>query len=172
MKFNRIKEVSHGGFVKQDKSPKTFKSLGTYFYDTVDPNGISANFISLKCCKPNGMPIMVIQRSTPQERCSTARGMPVVIIQIIFKIREPVPPPKSTSFPNGKKESPANLKHCIPTGIPIIVIHHNTPANSQLRPPSSPPQKNHRIFPRQPMLCPPFILYIIICVNCQKCNTR
>ena len=138
----------------------------------VAPKGINANFISLKCCLPKGIPIIVIQRITPQDKCSSESGIPVVSSQMIFKIREGVPPPKLTSFPNGKKERLANLKHCIPIGIPIMVIHQRIPTKNQLRPLSNPPQKNQRIFPRHPIQIPPSDIYFIICANHEKCNIR
>ena len=39
-----------------------------------------------------------------------------------------MPFPYTISFPNGQNARVANLKHCRPTGIPIIVIHHMHPA--------------------------------------------
>lgn len=33
--------------------------------------------------------------------------------------------------PNGIRASPANLKHCSPTGIPTIVMHHKTPTKKE-----------------------------------------
>lgn len=56
-------------------------------------------------------------------------GMPKKIIQIILANRDGTPPPYSISFPNGANANDANLKHCLPYGIPTIVIHHNTPDN-------------------------------------------
>src|SRR5699024_6009346 len=101
---------------------------------------------------PNGIPIIVTQSTRPNTRCSSASGIPDRINQIIFKMSEPAPPPYCTSFPNEKKLSDANLKHCIPTGIPIIVIHHKQPASPQLSPLTKPPQINHKILPRHPIL--------------------
>ena len=96
-------------------------------YLTPEPKGIRANFATLKCCRPNGIPITVIQRRRPNTADSIASGIPDTNIQIIFNNKEPDAPPYSTSFPNGKKTSFANLKHCIPIGIPIIVIDHKSP---------------------------------------------
>ena len=42
----------------------------------------------------------------------------------------------------------ANLKHCIPTGIPTMVIHQIQPAKIHDSPPSRPPKRNHRILPK------------------------
>ena len=58
-----------------------------------------------------------------------------------------MPFPYTISFPNGQNAKFANLKHCRPTGIPIIVIHHMQPAKTQASPPSNPPNINQRILP-------------------------
>ena len=55
--------------------------------------------------------------------------------------------PYKISFPNGQNAKVANLKHCRPTGIPIIVIHHMQPAKIHASPPSNPPNINQRILP-------------------------
>jgi|BioPla2DNA2_1021312.scaffolds.fasta_scaffold09396_3 hypothetical protein len=115
-----------------------------------EPKGIKANLAILKCCNPKGIPTTVIQRNIPKTADSMARGIPVTSNHMIFNKKEPTPPPYSTSFPKGKKQSPANLKHCNPTGIPTMVMHQTTPASSQLIPLMKPPQINQIIFPRQP----------------------
>jgi hypothetical protein len=125
------------------------------------PKGISASFAILKCCKPKGIPIIVIQQRAPKMADSIARGIPVITIQNILSIREPAPPPYTTSLPKGKKHRPANLKHCIPIGIPIMVIHHNKLARSQVKPLINPPNINHKIFPKHPIMMPPNLTYYI-----------
>lgn len=120
-----------------------------------EPNGIRASLASLKCCSPNGIPIIVIHSPAPSNTCSIAIGSPVMTIHRIFNRSEPAPPPYSTSFPNGKKLSDANLKHCMPTGMPTIVIHHRQPARHQLSPLIAPPNINHSKFPRHPIPLPP-----------------
>ncbi len=79
--------------------------------------------------------------TTPIRADSIAKGSPDTMSQIKFKRKDPAPPPYRTSFPNGKKLSAANLKHCIPTGMPIIVIHQRQPVSVQLRPLMKPPNK-------------------------------
>ena len=114
----------------------------------------------LNCCKPNGIPIIVTHKAVPNARCSSARGRPDTISQMIFKRNEPAPPPYCTSFPKGKKLSAANLKHCIPTGIPTTVIHQRQPARHQLSPLTAPPNTNHNTFPRHPICyTSPFIRF-------------
>lgn len=61
---------------------------------------------------------------------------------------ENTPFPYTTSLPNGQNASVANLKHCIPTGIPTMVIHQIHPAKIHDSPPSRPPKRNHRILPK------------------------
>ena len=54
-----------------------------------------------------------------------------------------------------EKAREANLKHCLPIGKPIIVIHHITPEKNQQIPCHNPPHKNQIIFPRQPIIKSP-----------------
>src|SRR5699024_621526 len=95
---------------------------------------------------------MVTHSAQPSMACSAASGSPETISQMIFTSSETGPPPYRTSFPKGKKLSDANLKHCIPMGIPIMVIHQRQPARHQLGPLSAPPKINHNRFPRHPIL--------------------
>ena len=69
------------------------------------------------------------------------------MIQIRLTRKEKPPPPYTTSFPNGKKARLANLKHCRPTGRPMMVMHQRQPASTQASPPINPPNRNQRIFP-------------------------
>lgn len=99
---------------------------------------------------------MVIHKIHPSIADSMAKRRPPKIIQRILSKTDPAPPPNCTSFPNGKKARPANLKHCIPMGIPTMVMHHTTPTSTQLRPCHMPPNRNHSAFPKQPKLPPSF----------------
>lgn len=119
---------------------------------TVAPKGIKASFAILKCCRPKGIPTTVMHKSSPNTADSTANGIPVIKSQIIFNKREPAPPPYSTSLPKGKKLKLASLKHCMPTGMPTMVMHHRHPAISQLNPLKKPPHMNHIILPRHPII--------------------
>ena len=127
--------------------------LCLHFYWTSAPKGISASFAILKNCFPKGIPIIVQQRISPTSAFPTAIGIPDTISQITFASRLTVPPPYMTSFPNGQKDSPANLKHCRPIGIPMIVMHHKQPAAIHASPLRNPPQINHNIFPRNLIIC-------------------
>lgn len=106
---------------------------------------------------PKGIPITVRQNNKPKIKCSSAIGNPVTSSQIIFNSKEPAPPPYRTLLPKGKKLRDANLKHCFPTGIPIIVTHQRHPRRHQHNPLIAPPNKNHIKLPRQLINLPPII---------------
>ena len=120
----------------------------TYFcYFIRAPKGVSANCASLKCCTPKGMPMMVKQNKRPHAALAIAISNPPKRSHRIFKRRETVFVPGITSFPKGKKATADSLKHCKPTGIPMIVQHHSKPIKSQPNPIKNPPKRNHIIFP-------------------------
>ena len=101
-----------------------------------------------------------MHRIHPQTTSAIAIGIPVKSSQNIFAIRLIAPPPYVTSLPNGKNASPANLKHCKPIGIPMIVIHQPIPAITHESPAAKPPNINHKIFPSIPMfLFSPLVFY-------------
>ena len=130
------------------------------FFNKLPPRKAArASFASLKCWRPKGIPMIVTHSRIPSTQCSIARGRPERISQRIFSRKDPAPPPYCTSLPKGKKLSPANLKHCIPTGIPTMVMHQRHPARHQLRPLKAPPKINHNKFPRQPIFIPPLPLF-------------
>lgn len=106
----------------------------------------------LKHCIPNGIPMMVQHNKTPFMAADRAKGIPLMISHKIFARRDNVPPPYSTSFPKGKNARDANLKHCVPMGMPTIVMHHKSPAAIQQIPCHIPPHKNHIKLPKQPIV--------------------
>ena len=114
---------------------------------TLAPNGMKESLAILKNCFPNGIPTIVMHHIQPTIRFPSAISHPKNIIHIRFTRNENMPFPYTISFPNGQNAKVANLKHCRPTGIPIIVIHHMHPAKTQVRPPSNPPNINQRILP-------------------------
>lgn len=77
----------------------------------------------------------------------SAISHPKKSIHIRLSRNENTPLPYTTSLPNGQNASDANLKHCTPTGMPMIVTHHRQPARIQAKPPIMPPNINHKIFP-------------------------
>ena len=96
---------------------------------------------------PKGMPIIVQHKITAKTACVIANSIPPKISQKIFNSNEVVSPLKATSLPKGKKLNRPSLKHCSPTGIPIIVKHHNRPTRYQIMPAKIPPNKNQIILP-------------------------
>ena len=56
----------------------------------------------LKCCRPNGIPIMVIHMMQPHNRECSAIGIPKKMAQMIFSKKLPSPPPYVTSFQTEK----------------------------------------------------------------------
>ena len=94
------------------------------------PNGVKANAISLKCCLPKGIPIMVMQNSKPKKRCVSATHTPPQTIQRIFKsvYRHPVLADVWVmAVPKGVREAMASLNSWTPKGIPIIVRQSTSP---------------------------------------------
>ena len=119
----------------------------------------------LKNCFPNGIPTIVMHQIQPTIRFPSTISHPKNIIHIRFTKNENMPFPYTISFPNGQNARVANLKHCRPTGIPIIVIHHMHPAKTQARPPSNPPNINQRILPIVLMTTPLLIQCLIFFCN-------
>ena len=58
----------------------------------VGHNGANIIFPNLKYCRPNGIPITVIQRITPDKKFPIAMAIPKKMIQIIFipTVRQPI----------------------------------------------------------------------------------
>lgn len=86
--------------ITRKKSVRTKKNLphldyrrGKFSYLTVAPNGISANLANLKCCNPNGIPMMVIHNVHPSMICSNANGNPDTRSHSTFRIKDDAPPP-------------------------------------------------------------------------------
>ena len=106
-----------------------------------------ATWANLKCCLPKGMPTIVMQKRSPTIRWATASSTPEIQIQRIFKSKDIAPPLFPTVLPKGNMATPAILKHWIPSGMPMIVIHQRIPAIIQPRPRRKPPNKNQIRFP-------------------------
>ena len=120
-----------------------------YFETIVFPKGASAKAANLKCCRPKGIPIIVIQSTTPKMRCETQIPNPPRINHKIFINRLRQPPDCGsvrTSLPKGNKASPANLKVCIPKGMPIMVIIIRILDIMYSMQVIIPPNNNHKIF--------------------------
>lgn len=117
----------------------------------VAPNGIKDNLANLKNCNPNGIPIIVMHSRQPEITFPTAIGIPQKISQIMLAISETVPPPYAISLPKGQNPIEANLKHCRPNGIPMIVQQHKIPEMIHPKPQKKPPKTNQITLPKHPI---------------------
>ena len=106
-----------------------------------------ATWVNLKCCLPKGMPTIVMQKRRPIIRWATASSTPEIQIQRMFKSKDMAPPLFATFLPKGNMATPAILKHWIPSGMPMIVMHQRIPAIIQPSPRRKPPNKNQIRFP-------------------------
>ena len=122
-----------------------------YYTETIFfPKGIRETSTSLKCCFPQGMPMMVIKRMMPIIICTRAVYHPPNRIQIILQNveRQPVLLLSLITFcPKGQSTKLPTLKHCNPQGIPTIVMHKTRPPIKYPRAASSPPKRSHTKFP-------------------------
>ena len=117
------------------------------------------SFASLKHCLPKGIPMTVMQKRIAEIIYPKASQSPRRITQMMFPIALPVPLPGSISFPKGKSESLAILKHCKPNGMPITVTQHNTPEISHPMQLQRPTRMNHKMFPKRVMFLVSFQFY-------------
>ena len=97
---------------------------------TVLPKGVNAMPANLKCCKPNGMPMIVRQSSVPNIKWVIQMGKPAMSHKMFMMVlKHPGwPGSKSTLLPNGHNMRMPNLNACSPNGIPMIVMQRTTPA--------------------------------------------
>ena len=98
--------------------------------------------------------MIVMHQRQPRIRFATAISKPKKTIQITFTKSENMPLPYTISLPNGHIASDANLKHCKPIGIPMIVMHQISPASSQRIPLNNPPKINQRMLPNVFIMTP------------------
>lgn len=98
------------------------------------------------------MPIMVTHHSSPKVQDVIASSQPKINTQRIFSKKLPTLLEKSTSLPKGQNINEANLKHCIPTGMAIIVQQHIMPTIPHNAERINPPNTNHNILPNVFML--------------------
>jgi hypothetical protein len=96
---------------------------------------------------PNGMPTIVIHQSNPNKQDNNVNSHPNISIQITLSKKLPTELENTIFLPNGHNTKEANLKHCIPTGMAIIVQQQITPMIAHKREISNPPNINQSIFP-------------------------
>lgn len=139
-----------------------------------DPKGSRAILANLKNCNPNGMPIMVMHHTIPTVQDITASSHPKINIQITLSKKLLTLLEKITSLPNGQNTNEANLKHCIPAGIAIMVQQQITPTTPHSTEIISPPNINHSILPKVFMLLLPssfVVSYISISSSCSRVSS-
>jgi hypothetical protein len=120
-------------------------------YSTRYPNGVSARPASLKCCRANGIPIIVMASKTPNIKCVAAIQIPPIRIQIIFIIVVRQPPFEglgTTLWLKGHKASRPSLMVCKPNGIPMIVTINKTLATKYSIAVIIPPKTSQIRFPK------------------------
>ena len=89
---------------------------------------------------------MVTHQISPTIKKLMHSPNPNKIIQITFAIGC-LPKSVLTSVPKGQMQSLANLKHCKPKGIPIMVIQNISPTKKYPIAENSPVNINHKMFP-------------------------
>ena len=119
-------------------------------YEIDFPKGVRDNPAILKCCLPNGMPIIVMQSIKPKKKCVRHMTNPPhnnhIIFMRIFK-QPPELPLSVTVLPNGHNASSASFKVCNPNGIPIIVIIRIKLATKYSMLVTMPPRRSQMMFP-------------------------
>jgi hypothetical protein len=119
------------------------------------PKGVSARPAILKCCKPKGIPIIVIHNNSPNIKCVRLIHIPPINIQTIFIKTDKQPPDplfSVTLLPKGHNDNMANLSVYNPNGIPIMVTISIILANKYSRAIIIPPKISQIMFPNRFMV--------------------
>ena len=75
----------------------------------------------------------MLHHNNPKKQDVNANSQTNINIQITFSKNFPTPFEKTTSLPKGQKTNGANLKHCMPIGIAMIVQQQNAPITPQIK---------------------------------------
>lgn len=114
------------------------------------PNGVNANPAILKCCFPNGIPIMVMNNKIPKNTWVSQIHTPPIKNQMTFMIvlrQLGWPTAGRTREPNGQIQKMPSLIVCKPNGMPMIVTINPRLAIKYPIAVSAPPKINQMIFP-------------------------
>ena len=126
--------------------------VGRPFQPTIAlPKGKRASVMSLKCCRPKGRPMTVMEKRHPQKRWVRAMGMPPTIHQMMFmsRARQPEGNPSATiCVPNGQRATRASLRVCRPNGMPTMVTIMRRLERAYSRAIMSPPKRIQIMLPR------------------------
>jgi hypothetical protein len=126
------------------------------------PKGEKARFINLKCCLPKGIPMMVMQNSSPKSKWVKAIHRPPNTSQMMFITvdRQPVFEEVSVILtPKGASPTIANLKHWMPKGMPTMVRHRIKPPMIYSKKMNKPPNMIQMMLPKK------FIFVVFIEMN-------
>ena len=96
------------------------------YHAIVLPNGNRVPMAILKCCIPNGIPIIVAHKHNPKVKWLNAISHhPIKIHRILNAIlmHPPLLGPATRSCPKGNNTNLPILNNCTPNGIPTIVRH-------------------------------------------------
>ena len=102
---------------------------------------------------------MVMNNKQPKTKCDSAAHHPPENNQMILPMVCKQPPPLlayTILLPKGHATNPANLKHCNPKGISMMVMHKTKPPNTYAIAEMNPPKINHIKLPIR------FIVIIIL----------
>ena len=90
--------------------------------------------------------MIVMHQKIPVKKKLNANEKPPNKNQIMLRIAC-LPKFAFTVEPKGQKDNLANLKHCKPNGIPMMVMHHMIPRKKYIKPVHKPVNKSHKMFP-------------------------
>ena len=114
------------------------------------PKGRRLVPIILKCCRPQGMPTMVMQKIQPKKRCISAIShQPSTIHKRFINVyRHPeLFGPSTNSWPKGHRAKAPSLNSCTPKGIPMMVMHRTSPQKKYIIAIKRPPNISQSKFP-------------------------
>ncbi len=134
-----------GGSEPQDSRAAARGSLvGTMSF----PSGAMATAASLKFPSPSGIPMMVRQRSSPDNRWAIAIHSPMSTNQMTFPIVDAAPAVgrRTTVLPNGQRTYAASRNDAIPNGMVMMRTHITIPASTYARKSQIPERSSHRRF--------------------------
>lgn len=118
-----------------------------YVFTTSAPNGIIASWANFILCTPNGIPTTVAHQISPMQNEAMAISHPHNIIQRMFKKKCPILLLYSILLPKGYSTNPANFRHCIPSGMPIIEAKQSKDAANHKSDIIPPPNINQNTLP-------------------------
>ena len=142
-----------------------------FCYWTDAPKGVSDSLASLKHCLPKGMPMMVMHHKRLANRKLRDRHRPPKMIQMTFAMGC-LPKLVFTFVPKGQAETRASLKHCLPKGMPMMVMHHRMPHKNQAMAEPRPVKMSQRRLPINFIRRSFVVRYLHLSKKTKKCQYR